>query len=59
MPNEREFHDITKDCKDCGEPFTVEAGEQRWLYEKFGDDFNVPVRCKPCRKLKKERHERR
>lgn len=56
MVRSQQFEDVTKTCKECGETFTVSAGEQQWLYEKFGDEFNVPVRCKPCRKLKKERN---
>lgn len=55
MYQNQQFKDVPKVCKDCGESFTVFAGEQQWLWEKFGDEFNIPVRCKPCRKLKKER----
>lgn len=43
----------TKDCKDCGEPFDIYQGELDFLRSKFGDDFHEPVRCKPCREIKK------
>lgn len=56
MAQGQQFEDASKKCKDCGGVFTVTSGEQEWLYEKFGADFSVPVRCKPCRKLKKERN---
>jgi hypothetical protein len=59
MPEERQFNDITKVCKDCRAEFTIEAGELKWLYDKFGDSFNEPVRCKPCRQAKKARNEGR
>jgi hypothetical protein len=52
-----EFEDISKKCKGCGETFTVTAGEQKWLYEKFGNDFKVPVRCRPCREQRKAQRE--
>lgn len=51
---QRQFENIERVCKDCKTSFVVEAGEQRWLHEKFGEEFNVPVRCRPCRKLRKE-----
>lgn len=48
---------LTLKCKDCPEEFTVEDGEIAFLKEKFGDDFKPPVRCKPCRKAKKDRNQ--
>lgn len=40
-------------CVDCGTDFTFTEGEQKFFHEKFGDDFNRPKRCKPCREKKK------
>lgn len=48
--------DMEVTCKDCGETFTVEEGELNFLRDKFGDDLKAPVRCKSCRKKKKERN---
>lgn len=42
-------------CVDCKKPFIVAEGEERFLREKFGDDFSMPKRCKPCRQANKER----
>jgi Probable zinc-ribbon domain len=33
-------------CVECGEPFTVDVGEQRWLHRK---GFELPKRCRSCR----------
>jgi hypothetical protein len=42
-------------CKDCKQPFIVSEGEERFLREKFGNDFSMPARCKPCREANKKR----
>ena len=41
------------ECVDCGTEFTFTEGEQNFFQEKFGDGFNHPKRCKPCREKKK------
>jgi len=46
-----------KNCADCGNEFPIYQGELDFLRNKFGSDFVEPVRCKPCRKAKKERHQ--
>jgi hypothetical protein len=43
----------TRKCKDCGREFTMTYGELRFLKEKFSNNFVEPVRCVPCRKVKK------
>jgi hypothetical protein len=42
-------------CADCKQPFMVSPGEEKFLRERFGDDFAMPKRCKPCREANKER----
>jgi len=37
-------------CKDCGQSFTFTAGEQAFFTER---GFSEPVRCKPCRDVRK------
>ena len=37
-------------CKECGTVFTITPDEQKW-YEKM--NFDLPKRCKECRKAKK------
>lgn len=49
----RVLNDITIECKDCGENFTVSAKEQEWYYDK---GFELPKRCPRCRKNKKDRY---
>lgn len=46
-------------CADCKQPFIVTKGEEDFLRGKFGDDFAMPKRCKPCRQAKKERNDQR
>lgn len=46
-------------CADCNETFTVTPGEVNFLKERFGDDFNMPKRCKPCRQIKKQQKQQR
>lgn len=55
MAREQEEQGTTVECKDCKQPFLVSDGEIRFLQEKFGDDFAMPVRCKPCREENKKR----
>ena len=40
-------------CKDCGKEFIFSEAEQAFYKEKGFD--NDPVRCKDCRKAKKQR----
>jgi len=44
----------TKECRDCSEEFDIYQGELDFLRDKFGDSFSEPVRCKPCRRKKKD-----
>jgi putative zinc ribbon protein len=43
-------------CSDCGDDFLLEAAEIRW-YE--GKGLQLPKRCQPCRKAKRERNEQK
>jgi len=54
---EQEGTEVT--CVDCKQTFVVSQGEENFLRGKFGDDFAMPKRCKPCRQAKKERNENR
>jgi len=38
-------------CKDCGKEFIFTEGEQESFQEK---GFNDPVRCRECRRLRKQ-----
>lgn len=38
-------------CRDCGEPFTIEAPELRWLRERKLEPFS---RCRECRRKRRE-----
>jgi hypothetical protein len=44
-------------CVDCPKKFIVSPGEEKSLRKRFGDDFAMPKRCKPCRLVNKERKE--
>lgn len=44
------FVDVELSCCDCGQSFTLEAGEQVFYEEK---GFVQPRRCFPCRKTKR------
>ncbi len=46
MKNETSFKDIEVQCVDCGQTFTITAGEQRFFLEK---GLALPKRCKACR----------
>ena len=39
-------------CKDCGQEFEFTEEEQAFYKEK---EFNDPVRCRSCRKIKKQK----
>lgn len=53
---EKTYEDITLTCKDCGAEFVFTAGEQQF-YEEKGFE-NQPVRCKDCRRAKKQQNNR-
>jgi hypothetical protein len=57
MGQDQEGTEVT--CVDCKEVFTVSKGEEDFLRGRFGDDFAMPKRCKPCRKTNKERKSQR
>ena len=42
--------DKTLVCRDCGSEFTFTEGEQQFFAER---GFSEPVRCKPCRDVRK------
>ena len=53
MNDEPEQGDTTEKCADCGEDWTLEAGQRKWFVEK---GFSIPRRCQPCRdKRRRER----
>ena len=43
---ELKFTDKTLSCKDCGQDFIFEAGEQRYYYSRR---LQTPLRCPICR----------
>lgn len=49
----RVLNDITIECKDCGEKFTVSAKEQEWYQNK---GFELPKRCPKCREVKRGKY---
>lgn len=51
-----DFEDKEVVCVDCNQPFTLEAGEQKFFADK---GLSTPKRCKPCRQKKRESNERR
>lgn len=51
MKNETSFKDIEAQCVDCGQTFTITAGEQRFFLEK---GLALPKRCKPCREKRRK-----
>lgn len=46
--------DQTITCRDCRGPFVFTVGEQTFYAER---QFSTPVRCKPCRDIKKAQRE--
>jgi hypothetical protein len=50
MENRPVFEDKELTCIDCGHEFIYEAGEQAFFYSK---QLSTPLRCRPCRKLRK------
>lgn len=54
---EKTYEDIKIVCKDCGNEFIFEAGQQRH-FDSLGFT-NKPVRCPDCRKKKKDERKSR
>lgn len=55
---DKQYEDIKIVCKDCGQEFIFEAGQQRH-FDSLGFT-NKPVRCQECRdKKKNERNNNR
>jgi NAD-dependent SIR2 family protein deacetylase len=46
--------DLTIECVDCGEEFVHDEGEQKWMRDKWGEEYAKPKRCPRCRKVKRE-----
>jgi hypothetical protein len=45
------YFDVTRQCRDCGEPFIFFAEEQKYWYEVLGFGLDSDcVKCAPCRK---------
>lgn len=43
-------------CRDCGVADVWTAKQQKWWYEEVGGNLNSQaVRCRPCRRLRRER----
>jgi ribosomal protein S27E len=41
-------------CRTCGATFVHPVGEQKWMREKWGDSYQKPVRCRDCRRKRRE-----
>ena len=54
---EREFYvDRAFQCKGCGKSEVWTASQQKWWYESAkGDVWTIATRCRPCRRLERER----
>lgn len=51
-----DYEDLTLICRDCNKPFILSAKDQAFfasMTDDQGRPFKNPVRCKPCRDLKK------
>lgn len=51
-PPPRILETIVQKCTSCGEEFVITPAEQKYYFSK---DFELPKRCKNCRKKKKEK----
>jgi DNA-directed RNA polymerase subunit RPC12/RpoP len=49
--NNNEFRDVVFTCKDCGQQFIWERGEQEFFNSK---SLSPPLRCRPCRRRRKD-----
>jgi hypothetical protein len=50
MGDKQVAQDKTLVCADCGSEFTFTEGEQQFFTER---GFSEPIRCKPCRDVRK------
>lgn len=51
-----DYEDLTITCRDCNKPFVLSAKDQAFfasMTDDQGRPFKNPVRCKPCRDIKK------
>jgi len=51
-----DYEDLTLTCRDCNQPFILSAKDQAFfasMTDDQGRPFKNPVRCKPCRDIKK------
>ena len=46
-------------CKDCGVQFIHPVGEQQWMREKWGEDYKKPMRCRDCRRKRRNTNRER
>jgi len=46
-------------CPDCSTEFVVTEGEAQFLRDKFGETFQLPKRCRDCRRIKKQQRAQR
>jgi hypothetical protein len=52
----RRYLPIAFTCKDCGAPGIWSARRQKWWYEVAGGSvWSTAKRCRPCRRLERER----
>ncbi len=55
-----DYEDKTITCKDCRSRFTWTAGERKFMQELLDNgkipSLSEPVRCRPCKQLKRERY---
>jgi len=50
------YVDMPFQCKDCGKSEIWTASQQKWWYEiAKGDVWTVATRCRPCRRIERER----
>jgi hypothetical protein len=51
------YVDETRTCVQCGMRFTFSGAEQKYWYETRKFNFSsVPIRCKTCRRLRRNEH---
>lgn len=51
-----DYEDLTLTCRDCNHSFVLSAKDQAFfasMTDDQGRPFKNPVRCKPCRDIKK------
>jgi hypothetical protein len=45
---------ITRQCRDCAQPFEVTQGERDFLERTFGDAALLPTKCLTCRRARRK-----